>query len=181
MSMKLNRLALTVLFLAACASLALSGPQTSKTRPTASDSTASISGTLGQPLGQVFRVTAILVENQGVKITLSHDEFRFRVTHIHGAALRKPVDIDFDIHPFGQDQFSIRPNVDDSKLRNQQLRLVASGKSFQFLAYETGSFHGAPTFPADLRATKSAQQIFKSADLAFQFLGRLIIFESFEE
>lgn len=88
-------------------------------------------------------------------------------TDINGFALRKPVDIDFEVHPSGEDLFSMRPNVADSKSRTQQSRLVASGQAFQFLAYETRAFHGAPEFPDELRSTKSAKQISRTANRPF--------------
>ena len=177
----MRSMAFPAFVLIVCTSLSISAQQSSKRVDTATGLANSIPGTFGEPLGQVARFAATLVENPGTKVTLSNDEFRLRVTHVNGAELRKPVEIDFGVQTFDEDKLSIRPNVSNANDRAEQLRYVRSGEAIRFLAYETGCFRGVPKFPQSLRGTRSAEHALSSANYGFQFRNRLTILESVQE
>jgi hypothetical protein len=117
----MRSMAFVVFVLIVSASLSISAQQSSKRIDPATGSANSIAGTFGAPLGQVAQFTATLIENPGTKLTLSNDEFRLRVTHVNGAKLRKPVEIDFDLQTIDEDELSIRPNVSNSKDRSERV------------------------------------------------------------
>ena len=173
--------ALLAFVLIVCTTLSISAQQSSRRVDPATGSPNGIPGTFGEPLGRVAQFTAALGENPGEKLTLSNDEFRLRVTHVNGAELRKPVEIDFGVQTFDEDKLAIRPNALNANHRAEQLRYVASGEAIRFLAYETGCFRGAPTFPPSLRGSRSAEHVSTSANYGFQFRNRLTILESVQE
>jgi len=135
----------------------------------------SLTGVLGMPMGEVFSVNATLATNPGNKITLSNNAFLLSVTHVNGERLSSPVVIPF--REYGEEiPIQADPEI-RSRQSERQREMVEDRREFLLIVYETGSYSGAPVFPAELKKLSSARNFQMRADYGFCFLSHLVVLE----